>query len=134
MSHLSLAANYITAKLTNLPITSLEDWPIIHEPGLKNNLTDKQLFTWLWWWPLQRLLKCQSLPLSTVLLRTSLTTWTNYMLIRLKNRWKRVAGLLSCFNRVYNRKTLYSRTVNSRFKPKTVLKTVAVKSVGQLFQ
>lgn len=34
-------------------------------------------------------------------------TWTNYMLIRLNNRWKRVAGLLSCFNRVYYRKTLY---------------------------
>lgn len=62
-------------------------------------------------------------------------TWTNYMLIRLNNRWKRVAGLLSCFNRVYitGRLSIKEQSILGS-NPQTVLKTVAVKSVCQLFQ
>ena len=33
----------------------------------------QQLFIWLWWWLLLRLLKCQSLLPTTVLLKTTLT-------------------------------------------------------------
>ena len=62
LCHLSLTANYITAKLTNqCTQTGLStfDW--------------QQPFTWLWWWLPLRLSKRQSPLPTTVHLRTTLT-------------------------------------------------------------
>ena len=63
LRHLSLTANNIMAKLTNQfsrTGCSTFDW--------------QQLLTWLWWWLPLRLSKCQSLLLTTGLLRI-IVTW-----------------------------------------------------------
>ena len=134
MSHLSLAAS-----------TSLQNWPISqlhHWKSDQSAMNQALRATWLTnnssldfgndlckdYWNVSHY-HCQQ-SFSGLLS----PTWTIYMLTRLNSRWKRVAGLLSCFTGFITGRLSIQEQLILGSNPKTVLKTVAIKSVCQLFQ